>query len=227
MSGAVFVLDLLQHRRLDALGEVVAGDDQGGNAIDRRGGSSGHHVRGARSDRRQAGEGLSPVLHLGEGHRRMDHGLLVSCEVVRELVLVLLDGLRHATDVAVTEYPPDAGEERVLVAVVLDALGDQEADERLAGGQSNCCHVRPFECDQQVGRSMTRTHVRAVDGHDAGVVGITCGLGFNTHDACCATLRILVALSAIDDHTCVIESDVRTTVDVSMSGVVMCVTCRA
>ena len=129
------MLQLLEHRRLDALGERVAGEEQDRDVVDgcRRG--AGDHVRRPRTDRRRACERAQPVAELGVADRGVDHGLLVPRQVVGEVRLGLLDRLRHAADVAVPEDAPHAREESVLDGVALDMLDGQVIDERLAHGE--------------------------------------------------------------------------------------------
>ncbi len=65
----------------------------------------------------------------------MDHRLLVAGLVEGQRVGVLLQRLPDAGDVAVAEDAEAAGEEAVALAVALDALGGEEADEGLGDGQ--------------------------------------------------------------------------------------------
>ena len=139
-------LDLLQHRRHVAPREDVAGDQQHGQPVDGRRGCAGDHVRRARTDGRQAGEGLQAVLHLGVRARRVDRRLLVAHLVVPE-VGVLHQRLADARHDAVAEDAEAAGEKRILGAVALDVLVLEESDEGLRHGEALGlgCHVcAPF-----------------------------------------------------------------------------------
>ncbi len=129
-------LQLLQHRGDVAPCEEVPRQEQHGQAVDRGARRGGDHVGGPRPDGGRAGERLQAVLHLGEGRRRVDHRLLVLGLIVAELGLaLLLEGLPDSCDVPVPEDPPDAREERLLLAVALDVLLLQKLDERLGHGQ--------------------------------------------------------------------------------------------
>ena len=134
-------LQLLEDGRLDPLREGVAGHQQHRHVVDggRRGARD--HVGRPRADRGQAGEGAEAVLELRVAHRRVDHGLLVAGEVVREVRLGLLDRLGDAADVPVAEDAPQAREEPGLVAVPLHVLHGEVVDECLAGGQPPGCHL--------------------------------------------------------------------------------------
>ena len=78
---------------------------------------------------------------LREGRGEVDLGLLVLGPVVRHLALVaqLLERLPEARDVAVPEDAPHAGDEAVLLAVALDVLLRQEADDGLPDRQPHRC----------------------------------------------------------------------------------------
>ena len=133
------VLDLLEHRVHEPVGEVVGREQQHRQPVDGRRRGARDHVRRAGPDGAGAGERLHAVLVLGEGRREMHLGLLVLRPVVRHLVLVaqLLERLPEARDVAVAEDPPDAGDEPVLLSVPLDVLLRQEADDGLPHRQPN------------------------------------------------------------------------------------------
>ena len=134
-------LQLLEDRRLDPLGERVAGHQQHRHVVDRGRRGARDHVGRARADRRQAGERAQAVLELRVADRRVDHRLLVAGQVVREVGLGLLDRLRDAADVPVAEDAPQAREEPGLVAVPLHVLHGEVVDECLAGGQPPGCHL--------------------------------------------------------------------------------------
>src|SRR5262249_43746218 len=102
---------------------------------------AGDHVGGAGADGGGAGEGAQAVVQLGEGGSGVHHRLLVAGEVVGELAL-LLQRLADARDVAVAGDAPAAGEELLAAAVALDVLVDQEAHDRLGGGEPlRGCHL--------------------------------------------------------------------------------------
>ena len=139
----MLVFQLLQHGRLDALGEDIAGQQQHRDAIDGGDGGAGDHVGGAGPDGRGAGEGGQAVAVLGVGDRRQDLGLLVAALVIAQLGRVLLEGLAEAGDIAVAEDAPGAGEEGVFAAIAGDVLGGQVADEGLRHGEAGGgrCHA--------------------------------------------------------------------------------------
>ena len=69
----------------------------------------------------------------------MDLGLLVLGPVERQPLRVaeLLEGLAETGDVAVAEDPPDPGDEPLALAVALDLLAGEEADDGLPHGQAD------------------------------------------------------------------------------------------
>ena len=69
----------------------------------------------------------------------MDHRLLVAGLVERQQILVLLERLPQAGQVAVPEDAEAAGEEAPALAVALDLLRGEEAHQRLRDGKP---HVR-------------------------------------------------------------------------------------
>ena len=66
----------------------------------------------------------------------MDHALLVAGLVEPEVLAVLQQGLTDARHVAVTEDADGAAEERLGVAVALNALGAEESNQSLGDGQA-------------------------------------------------------------------------------------------
>jgi len=118
----VLPLKLLQHGGRRALGEDVAGQQQHGDAVDRRRRRAGDHVGRAGADGRSADEGLQAIFHLGVGDGGVDHCLLVARLVVAEGPRCLLQRLADAGDVAVAEDAPTAGEEGVFDAVAFNIL---------------------------------------------------------------------------------------------------------
>ena len=66
----------------------------------------------------------------------MHHALLVAGLVQPEVFAVLQQGLADAGDIAVAEDADGAAEERLGVAVPLDPLGGEEANDGLADGQA-------------------------------------------------------------------------------------------
>ena len=62
----------------------------------------------------------------------MDHALLIAGLVQPKVLAVLQQGLADAGDIAVAEDADRATEERLGVAVTLDALGGEELDDGLA-----------------------------------------------------------------------------------------------
>ena len=86
--------------------------EQHGQAVDRREGGAGEHVRRPGADRGGADPGLEPVSLPGVGHRGVHHGLLVPGQDVGQAGLVAVVGGAHllleqslaqARDVAVAE----------------------------------------------------------------------------------------------------------------------------
>lgn len=77
----------------------------------------------------------------GVGHGGEDLGLFVAALVVAQVGGVLLEGLAHAGDVAVSEDAPYPGEEGVFDAVAADALGGEVFDEGLGHGETLRCHA--------------------------------------------------------------------------------------
>ena len=124
-------LDLLQHRRLNAFGEDVAGQQQHGQAIDRRHCSARQHVGRAWPDRGGAGEGLQPVLRLGIGDGGQHLGLLVARLMEAQQMRKLLQGLAQPGHIAVAENTPCAGEKGLLQSVAFGVLVHQVQHQRL------------------------------------------------------------------------------------------------
>lgn len=148
------ILELLQHGIGPPRGELITGEEQDRDPVGGRQGCAGDHVRRARADRGGDRHRLHAVPRAGEGGRRVGGPLFVAGEeigdvAVRERVgrrigtqtilegdLVLQQGLAHPGDVAVPEDPEHAGNEPVFDAVSLGPLRSKEADEGLAGRQS-------------------------------------------------------------------------------------------
>ncbi len=128
-------LDLLQHRRHVAPSEDIAGDQQHGQPVDGRRGCAGDHVRRARPDGRQAGEGLQAILNLGICARRVDRRLLVAHLVIPKIG-VLHQRLADARHDAVAEDSETAGKKPVLGAIALDVLVLEKPDESLRHGEA-------------------------------------------------------------------------------------------
>ena len=141
-------LELLQHRVRPAAGERVAGQQQHRQAVDRRERRAGDHVRRARPDRRRARERAEPVALARVAGGDVDHRLLVARRVVGQQVVVLLQRLAEAGDVAVAEDAEAAGEEALAPPVALDVLGGEEADERLRDGEATVLMPGPLEVGQ-------------------------------------------------------------------------------
>src|SRR4029077_77708 len=93
-----------------------------------------------RADRRGARPRLQPVAVARVGDGGVHHRLLVARQDVAQAA-VLLEGLADAGDVAVTEDPEHAGQERRPLAVALDLLLGQEGDERLRGRHPHRAHL--------------------------------------------------------------------------------------
>src|SRR5262249_847721 len=78
----------------------------------------------------------------GETRSRVDHALLVSGQVVRQISaagqLGLEQSLTYARDIAVTEDAETSGDESALDPVPLAVLAGQESDRRLRDGEPYC-----------------------------------------------------------------------------------------
>ena len=133
---AVRSLQLLEHRRDAPAREQVAREQQDRQPVDGGERRTGHEIRGTRPDRSGARECTQAPMSLGECHSRVDHRLLVPCLVVAEPVACGLERLAQARDVAMTEDPEHSPEKRMLVAVALDGLDLQEANDGLGGRQA-------------------------------------------------------------------------------------------
>ena len=138
------ILDLLQHRIGQAVGEDIAGQQQHRQAVDMGDRRGRHHVGGAGADRGGAGHHAAAAHRLGEGDRRMRHRLLIVGAIGRQFVAHAIERLADARDIAMAEDRPDAGEDRQLLAVDLGHLAGEEARQAPApwsGGWSWSCHV--------------------------------------------------------------------------------------
>ncbi len=136
----VEILDLLQHRVGRAVGEDVAGDEEDRQAVHMRHGGGGDHVGRPRPDRGGDGHRLPPMLRLGIGDGGMGHGLFVLAAPGGQGVLVGVQRLTQAGDVAVAEDRPDAFDE---AAAILGLLHGQPADHGLRGGKADRGHFFP------------------------------------------------------------------------------------
>jgi hypothetical protein len=129
------MLELLEHRALAAVGERVAGQQEHGQAVGRRGRSAGEHVRRAGPDRRGAGQRRQAAAGLGVADRGVDHGLLVLGLVERQLGALLADRLPEAEHVAMAEDAEDRRHGAPDLAIALGVLRPQPADEGLRRGE--------------------------------------------------------------------------------------------
>ncbi|OEI69324.1 hypothetical protein Cus16_1167 [Curtobacterium sp. ER1/6] len=133
-------LDLLQHRVRGPGRERVRRQQQRRQPVRRREGGGGEHVRGARADRRRAGEGRTTTVHAREPDGLVHHRLLVARLVVgqqtRLLHVQLLDRLTEARDVAVPEDAEDPRDRALAVVAVDGPLVREERDEGLADGHA-------------------------------------------------------------------------------------------
>ena len=138
----VLAFQLLQDRRLNALGEDVARQQQDRYAVDGGDSSARDHIGCAGSDGGGAGKGRQAVLVFGVGDRREHLRLFVAALIVAHIRGVLFQRLADAGDVAVAEDAPHAGEEAVLDAIAGDVLARQVFDQRLRHGEADCglCH---------------------------------------------------------------------------------------
>ena len=150
------MLHLLQHRIGQPGHERVAGDEQDREPVRHRDAGGGDHVRRAGADGRRGHHDLLASHRLREGRRREAHALLVLPAPHGDLVAVHLERVAQARDVAVPEDPDDAREQRHLLAVDDDALGDEVADDRLRRGDPD--GARHHEAPSA--RSWTDSHVR-------------------------------------------------------------------
>src|SRR5207249_10779215 len=107
--------------------------------VDRGRGGSRKQVGGSRPDRRGASKDAQPVVHLGKGRGRVNHGLFIAGQVVAKIG-TLMKGLTHTGHVTVTKDTPDAGEEPSLATVAFDVLMPEKFNERLSHCQLSCFH---------------------------------------------------------------------------------------
>ena len=129
------MLERLHDRPLAAVGEGVGRKQEDGDAVHGCRGRASEHVRGARSDRRAAGERREEVVRTRVADRRVNHRLLVLRLVEAERApLVLLERRAKAAHVAVTEDPEDARNRSPPLAVALSPLPREEAHDGLSGG---------------------------------------------------------------------------------------------
>ena len=131
------ILDLLQDRIGTPIGENVAGQQQHRQAVHMRQRRRGHHVGGARADRRRACHEAAPVRSLREGDRRQRHRLLVMGAMRGQGVARRIERLAEPGHVAVTEDRPHARAERDFVTVDLDELRREPSNQRLRRGESH------------------------------------------------------------------------------------------
>jgi hypothetical protein len=131
------ILDLLQHRIGPAVGENIAGQQEQRQAVDMGHRRRRHHVKCPRPDRGGASHHAPPPHCLGEGDRRMGHGLLVMGAVGRQFSSDPEQGLADPRHIAVTEDRPDSGEERQLLAIDDGHLAGEEFHQRLRRGEAD------------------------------------------------------------------------------------------
>jgi hypothetical protein len=129
------VLQLLQHRALPAGGVGVAGEQQHGEPVHRRQRGPGDHVRGAWADRGGHRERGGAAARLGVRGRDVHERLLVAALDEGQLVLVLVERLPDARDVAVPEDAEHRGDQALPAAVAHARLRCQVAHDGLGGGQ--------------------------------------------------------------------------------------------
>ncbi len=131
------MLQLLEQRVGGVRREVVAGQQQHRQPVDRRQGRTRDQVGGARADRRRHRLRGQAVQLPGVADRRVHHGLLVAALVERHDVLTgLHQRLADARHVAVAEDAPGPGDQPAPHAVPLGVLGGQEPHQCLGGRQS-------------------------------------------------------------------------------------------
>ena len=130
-GGIAEVLHLLEDGIRLAAREDVAGEEQNWKTIDVGDGRRRHHVRGARADRRRAGQDPPASMSFGEGDGRVSHRLLVVRPEGRKLGARAVERLPETGDVAVAEDREHARHEWKLDALDLRPLGTEISDERL------------------------------------------------------------------------------------------------
>jgi hypothetical protein len=131
------VLQLLEQRVGGAGREVVAGQEQHREAVDRGQGRAGDQVGGAGAD--GGGDRLrgEPVQLAGVADGGVHHGLFVAALVERHGVLAgLQERLADTGDVAMAEDPPGPGDQPVPYAVAFGVLHGQETHQSLGDGQA-------------------------------------------------------------------------------------------
>ena len=131
------MLDLLQHRVGDAVGEDVARQQQHRQAVDMSQCCGRDHVDRAGADRRGGSHDAAAEVRLGVAYRRMRHRLLIVGAEGRQLVAIFIERLADAGDIAMAEDRPDAAEQRQRLAVDLGLLARKEPRQRLRHRQAN------------------------------------------------------------------------------------------
>ena len=135
------VLDLLQHRIRQTAGEGVTRNQQQRDAVGVRHSSGGDHVRCARADRRGRHHDLATTHRLRVGGGGERHALLVLSPPGRQFVLMLLERVTQAGDVAVTEDREHPREERGDAAVGHHGLlSDEVPDDGVGRCESDRLH---------------------------------------------------------------------------------------
>ena len=145
-GGVAEVLDLLEHRVRQPVGEGIAREDQDRQAVGMGRARRRHHVERAGADGGGGDHDLPPAPGLGEADGGQRHGLLVLPAPGRQPVLDRFQRLREAGDVAVAEDREHAGEERNALAVQDGVLTAQIADQGLRHRQAYgiSCHRSPL-----------------------------------------------------------------------------------
>ena len=135
--GVAEMLQLLEHRVGQARQERVAAEHQHRQAVgmgERRG---GQQVRRARSRARGAEHETLAQPLFGIGGRGEAHAHLVLAAIERQGVARVVQRLAEAGDVAVAEDAEAAAADAPFLAVDLDVLGGEMADDRLRRRQTD------------------------------------------------------------------------------------------
>src|SRR5215469_3488596 len=130
------MLQLLEHRVGNAIGEIIAWQKQNGYPIDASRRRAGYHVRGAGSDRSRTGKCCGSVSMFSKGGGQMHHSLFVLRPIKGYPFFASQFGnaLIKAGNFAVTEDTPNAFDKAALAAVAFNELASQEPGESLASG---------------------------------------------------------------------------------------------
>ena len=118
------------------------------------------HVRRTRADRGRGDHDLASAHRLRVGDRSERHALLVLPADRRQLVARLVEREAEAGDVAVAEDREHTREERRLATVDHRPLGDQEADDRLRGRQSDGLHRTTSKATGTTSSQLPEPHER-------------------------------------------------------------------